>query len=54
MEPTILVSLIIACILAVERIISKIKKCRSGCCELDMKQDGNQPSSPKSIEINKV
>ena len=48
MEPLSLTSLIIAVILAVERIFNKIKHCRSACCELDMKEI----NSPKNITLN--
>lgn len=47
MEPLSLTSLIIAVILAVERIFNKIKHCRSACCELDMKD----ATSPKNLQL---
>jgi hypothetical protein len=50
MEALQLSTLIITIILIVERIISKVKHCRSGCCELDMKE----ATSPKNVALDKV
>jgi len=41
------ISLAMAIILALERIMKRVKHCKSGCCELDMKE----ATSPKEIKI---
>lgn len=51
MEPISIISLIIAGILAIERMFKRIKKCNSGCCSAEMVSD---PASPKNIEISKI
>lgn len=48
MDALQLSTLIITVILVIERIMNKVKHCKSGCCELDMKQE---PNSPKNIEV---
>ena len=48
MDASALSALIIAGILALERMFSKIKKCKSGCVDIEMKRA--EPSSPKNAE----
>lgn len=50
MDASSLSALIIAGILALERIISKVKKCNSGCISVEMKKEPNDPTSPKNAE----
>jgi hypothetical protein len=50
MDASALSALIIAGILAIERILSKVKKCNSGCVSVEMKKEPNEPSSPKNSE----
>jgi hypothetical protein len=50
MDASALSALIIAGILALERMLSKIKKCKSGCVDIEMKKDPTEPSSPKNSE----
>jgi hypothetical protein len=51
MEPISIISLIIAGILAIERMFKRVKKCNSGCCSAEM---ATEPISPKNIEISKI
>lgn len=51
MEVISIVSLIIAGILAIERMFKRVKKCKSACCSAEMVTD---PNSPKNIEISKI
>jgi len=50
MDASALSALIIAGILALERMLSKIKKCKSGCVDIEMKKEPAEPSSPKNAE----
>ena len=50
MDASALSALIIAGILALERMFSKIKKCKSGCVDIEMKKEAPEPSSPKNAE----
>ena len=50
MVASALSALIIAGVLALERMFSKVKKCKSGCVDIEMKKDVNEPSSPKNSE----
>jgi hypothetical protein len=43
------ISLAMAIVLALERIIKRVKHCESGCCKVDM-----ETSSPKHIETSKI
>jgi len=43
------ISLAMAIVLALERIMKRVKHCESGCCKVDM-----MPSSPKHIETSKI
>jgi hypothetical protein len=43
------ISLAMACVLALERIMKRVKHCESGCCKVDM-----ETSSPKHIETSKI
>lgn len=42
-------SLAVAIVLAIERIVKRVKHCESGCCKVDM-----EASSPKNIEVSKI
>jgi ABC-type transport system involved in cytochrome c biogenesis permease component len=44
------ISLAMAIVLALERIMKRVKHCKSGCCELDMKE----ATSPKNVALDKV
>lgn len=51
LDPISVISLVIAGILAIERMFKRVKKCNSACCSAEMVSD---PSSPKNIEISKI
>ena len=48
MEIISITSLVIACVLALERMFKRVKKCRSGCCDIELQ---NAPSSPKNVSV---
>ena len=49
MDAITISTLVITIVLVVERVIKQIKHCKSGCCELDMKND--LPSPKPAVEI---
>jgi hypothetical protein len=52
METTTLITLIITIVLAIERVISKTKKCHSKCCgsEVDIELQSPKGDNPKQEE----
>ena len=52
MDAITISTLVITIVLVVERIVTKIKHCKSACCELDMKND--LPSPKQTVEISQI
>ena len=50
METTNLVTLVIVCILAIERMIKQSKHCRSKCCCVEIDTEMRSPSNKKDYK----